>query len=406
MKNKNVRLRNVIIAIILTNVVTASILLGGKFSFAQNNVIVNGTKNDISKQFDKMIKVKQIIEQNYVDKIDKTKEENMGEGAIKGMVDALGDPYTVYMSAKEYKDFSTQTSGSYAGIGIYIGDKDGKIIVVAPIEGSPAEKNGVKSGDAILKVNGIDVTSKEMDKAVSMMLGKPGTSVKVTFYRNGVGNIEKVITRQQIILKRVKAEMLKNKVGYIKITMFDENTSDAFIKALNSLEKQGMKGLIIDLRDNPGGLLEESFKIADALLGKGTIVYTIDNKGEKQVWTSDAKKFDKPLVLLVNGGSASASEILSGAVRDFKAGTLVGTKTFGKGLVQIPVPLSDGSAVKVTIARYYTPSGECIQKKGIIPNVVIDLTKQEKNIQNNVRALKPEEDNQLQKGIEVIKSKF
>jgi carboxyl-terminal processing protease len=320
-------------------------------------------------------------------------------------VDSLGDPYTVYMNAKEYKAFNTQMAGSYAGIGIYVGEKAGKIIVIAPIEGSPAEKVGIKSGDTIVAVNGTNVTSKDMDKAVSMMLGKPGTNVKITFNRAGLGNFVKQITRAQIVIKSVKAEMLTDKVGYIKIAMFDENTSDEFIKALDGLESQGEKGLIIDLRDNGGGLLDESGRIADKLLGKGTIVYTIDNKNQKEVWTSDESKFNKPLVLLVNGGTASASEILSGAVRDFKAGTLIGTKTFGKGIVQIPKELSDGSAVKVTIARYYTPSGECIQKKGITPNIILDLNKKAKDEYNKTGIVKQSDDNQLQKGIEVIESK-
>jgi carboxyl-terminal processing protease len=167
-----------------------------------------------------------------------------------------------------------------------------------------------------------------------------------------------------------------------------------------------MRGLIIDLRDNGGGLLDESAKIADKLLGKGTIVYTIDNKGHKDVWPSDAEKFDKPLVLLVNGYTASASEILTGAVRDFKAGTIIGTRTFGKGIVQIPISLNDGSAVKVTVSRYYTPSGECIQKKGIMPNIVLELNKNAQQKLDKGLTLTLKEDNQLSKAIEVIKSKL
>jgi carboxyl-terminal processing protease len=391
---KNNKMRNVIIvilAILLTNTLTAGVLL---YSPANNYG-----------QFDKLLKIKQILIDNYIDKIDKTKEAKMADEEIRGMVDSLGDPYTVYMDAKEYKGFNTQMAGSYAGIGIYVGETAGKIIVIAPIEGSPAEKIGVKSGDVIVAVNGINVTSKDMDKAVAMMLGKPGTTVKITFNRSGKGNFIKEIIRAQIVIKSVKAEMLKDKIGYIKIAMFGENTSDEFIKALNNLESQGEKGLIIDLRDNGGGLLDESGRIADKLLGKGTIVYTIDNKNHKEVWTSDASKFNKPLVLLVNGGTASASEILSGAVRDFKAGTLIGTKTFGKGIVQMPYELSDGSAVKVTIAKYYTPSGECIQKIGIKPNIVLDLDKKAK-ADYKIGPVKESDDNQLQKGIEVIKSKY
>lgn len=395
MNKKNTKIRNVIIVIVVilfTNILTAGVFL-----------LSPSTKD---RQFDKLLMIKQLLVENYIDKIDKAKEAKMADAEIRGMVDSLGDPYTVYMDAKEYKAFSTQIAGSYAGVGIYIGEKNGKIIVIAPIEGSPAEKAGIKSGDAIIAVNGTNVTSKDMDKAVAMMLGIPGTNVKITFFRAGVGNFVKVITRAQIIINSIKSEMLADKIGYIKIGMFDENTADEFNKALNTLENQGEKGLIIDLRDNGGGLLDESGKIADRLLGKGTIVYTIDNKNAKEVWTSDARKLNKPMVLLVNGGTASASEILSGAVRDFKAGTLIGTKTFGKGIVQIPKELSDGSALKVTIAKYYTPSGECIQKKGITPNIVLDLTKKAKTEYNTTGIIKPADDNQLQKGIEVIKSKY
>lgn len=392
MNKKSKKIINIIIivlAIIMTNVFTAGVM---------SSPVSSGNG------FDKLLKIKQLLIDNYIDKIDNTKEAKMQDAEIRAMVDSLGDPYTVYMDAKEYKSFNTQISGSYAGVGIYIGAKDGKITVAAPIEGSPAEKAGIQSGDVIVAVNGTAVTSKEMDKAVSMMLGKPGTKVKVTFFRAGKGNFVKEIVRANIIIKSVKSELLKDKIGYIRISMFDENTAGEFKKALTNLENQGQKGLIIDLRDNGGGLLDQSSKIADMLLGKGTIVYTIDNKNHKESWTSDANKFNKPLVLLVNGGTASASEILSGAVRDFKAGTLVGTKTFGKGIVQVPFELSDGSAVKVTIARYYTPSGECIQKKGIMPNIVLDLSKAAKDKLQKGQIFTHGDDNQLQKGIEVIKA--
>lgn len=393
--DKSKKIRNILLVlliIIVTNALTAGAIL---------NLTVSG-----SGQFNKLLRVKQILIDNYIDKIGNSEEAKMTDAEIRGMVDSLGDPYTVYMDTKEYKAFNTQIAGSYAGIGIYVGAKNGKIIVAAPIEGSPAERAGIKSGDAITEVNGKPVSEKELDKAVSMMLGKEGTHVTITFYRKGIGAFTKNITRAKIVLRSVKHQMLSGNIGYIRLSMFDENASSGFMTALNDLENKGEKGLIIDLRDNGGGLLEESYKIADRLLGKGTIVYTIDNKNQKEVWTSDATKFNKPLVVLVNGGTASASEILSGAIRDFKAGTLVGTKTFGKGIVQQPFELNDGSAVKVTIARYYTPSGECIQKKGIMPNIVIDLSPKAKAIINKGDMLKPQDDNQLQKGIEVIKSKL
>lgn len=349
------------------------------------------------KEYGKLIYVKDLVNEYYVDNIEQNK---LVEGALKGMVSNAGDRYTYYMTKKEYDDLMTQTTGSYAGLGIYLDEKDGRILVVAPIEDSPAEKAGIKSGDLILKVNDKEVLAADMDKAIAMMKGKEGVKVKLTVYREGTGNLDFNMTTAKITFKTVKSEMLDSNIGYIRITTFDENTAGAFNTALNGLKAQNMKGLVIDLRDNPGGLLDTSTQIADKLVGEGNIVYTINNHGEKEEWKSDADKINVPLVLLVNGGSASASEIVSGAVRDYKAGTLIGTKTFGKGLVQTIIGLKDGSGVKITIAKYYTPSGECIQGKGITPDIVLDIPEKDKN-----RELKHNEDIQLQKAIEVIKSK-
>lgn len=400
-RSRKISWKAVLAIVLVTNLLTAAVLVFVPIPFIGGKRLVSGEEYKFVKEFGRIVNVKNVIEKNYVDDITKEQQEKMVEGAIKGMADALGDPYTVYMNKKEFQDFMTQTEGSYAGLGIYVGDKDGRIVVIAPIEDTPAERAGIKSGDIILKVEGQEVTSKEMDKAVSMMKGKEGTKVKITILRENNKTIDYTLTRAKIVLKTVKGEMLKSKIGYIRITMFDENTADAFSKALSSLKEQGMKGLIVDLRDNPGGLLDQCTKIADELLGEGTMVYTIDNNKEKEVWNSDSDKLDVPLVLLVNGGSASASEIVSGAVRDFKAGTLIGTKTFGKGLVQSIIPMIDGTGVKVTIARYYTPSGESIQGKGITPDIVLDIPEKLKD-----KELKHEEDVQLQKAIQIINSKM
>lgn len=394
---KNITFKRAIIAIIITNFITAALLIFAPIPLLGGKRLVSKDEYNFVKQFGKMIPVKSIVEKNYIEKID---ENKMVEGAIKGMVDSVGDPYTVFMNKKEFEDLMTQTSGSYAGVGIYVGDKDGRIVVIAPIEDSPAEKAGIKSGDIIFKVNDQEVSTKEMDKAVSMMKGKAGTDVKLTILREGSEPKDYTVTRAQIVLKTVKGEMLKDNIGYIRITTFDEHTAEEFSKTLSDLRTKGMKGLVLDLRDNPGGLLDQCVKVADDLLGEGTVVYTIDNNGDKEVQKSDARKLDVPLAVLVNGGTASASEIVSGAVRDFKSGTLIGTKTFGKGIVQQIIKLGDGTGVKVTMARYYTPSGECIQGKGIVPNIVLELPKKDKD-----KELKPEEDIQLQKAIEVIKSK-
>lgn len=386
---KNIKIRNAIIAVVITNIITATVVW----------FLPKPSLGNIQK-YDKLFKVEKLIKSNYVDK-QNIDEDKLVEGAITGMVDSIGDPYTVYLDKKQFEDLLTQTRGSYGGVGIVVGEKEGKLTVIAPIEDSPAEKAGIKAGDIILKVDGKEISAKELEKAVSMMRGKEGTKVVLTIFREGKGIKDYELTRSIIVLKTVKSQVLKGDIGYIRITSFDENTADEFEKALDKLQKQNIKGLVLDLRDNPGGLLDTSVAIADMILPQGTIVYTIDTNGKKDIWKSDPQNINMPLVVLVNEGSASASEILSGAIRDFKAGTLIGTKTFGKGLVQNIIDLKDGTGLKVTIARYYTPSGECIQGKGIMPDIVYDLPKELKDKQ-----LPIDEDPQIKKAIEVLMSKM
>lgn len=398
--NKNIKLKNAIIAIIITNLITVSLVVLLPIPFFGGKRLISKDLYDFTKRYDKLLKVENLIKNNYVDK--KTIDENkLIEGAINGMVDSVGDPYTVYLDKQQFEDLLTQTRGSYGGVGIVVGEKEGKLTVIAPIEDSPAEKAGIKAGDIILKVDGKEISAKELEKAVSMMRGKEGTKVILTIFREGKGVKDYELTRSIIVLKTVKSQVLKGDIGYIRITSFDENTADEFEKAFEKLQKQNIKGLVLDLRDNPGGLLDTSVAIADMILPQGTIVYTIDTNGKKDVWKSDPQNINMPLVVLVNEGSASASEILSGAIRDFKAGTLIGTKTFGKGLVQNIIDLKDGTGLKVTIARYYTPSGECIQGKGIMPDIVYDLPKELKDKQ-----LPIDEDPQIKKAIEVLMSKI
>lgn len=394
---KKVDLSKAVIITIATNLITALIFTLIFLPYAGRKNMVTDQEYSFLKKYSKMIKINNIVKENFVDKID---EDKMVEGAIKGMVTYPTDRYTVYMNEKEFNDLIAQTEGSYAGVGIYLDEMNERIVVVAPIEGSPAARAGIKSGDVIIKVNDKEVLYKDIDKAISMMKGKEGIKVKLQIYRKDVGYLDFNLKTEKIVIKSVKYETLQNNIGYIRISSFDENTADEFNTALTALQNKKMSGLIIDLRDNGGGLLESCTKIADKLLGEGRIVYTIDNNGEQINWESDEKKIDVPLAILVNGGTASASEILSGAVRDFKAGTLIGTKTFGKGLVQTILPLEDGSGLKVTTAKYYTPSGECIQGTGIKPDILIEIPDSV-----IVSDLKHEDDIQLQKAIEVINSK-
>lgn len=225
MSKKQISLKKAIAIILITNLITFSALVFAPIPFIGGKKLVSKDEYQFIKQFEKMLPVKTILEKKYVDKIDESK---LVDGALKGMVDGIGDPYTVYLDKKDYEDLMTHTQGSYAGVGIYVGDKDGKIVVVAPIEDTPADKAGIKSGDIIVKVNGQDVSSKEMDKAVSMMKGKEGTKVKLTVYREGKGTIDFELTRARIVIKTVKSDVIENNIGYIRISTFDENTSEAF----------------------------------------------------------------------------------------------------------------------------------------------------------------------------------
>lgn len=398
------RKKEIIIGIISLVLITAALtfavtgMIFFKHSFGKGLI-----RNTYTKQFDltKLEKVKALLESNYLKGIE---EGKLLDGAISGMTNSLNDPYTVYLNQKDYEDLKTETRGTYAGIGIVVAaDKtDNTIMVVSPIEGTPGEKAGILPGDKISKVNGIGVKGSELDKAVSMMKGAKGTQVVLTIIRKDVSNpILKTIIRDNIILKTVKDEVLTNNIGYIRISMFDEKTANDFMKSYDKLMQKKVKGLIIDVRDNPGGLLQQVVDIADRLIPKGTIVYTEDKNKVKKYWTSDAQQAEVPIVLLVNGGSASASEILGGALKDTKKATLIGTKTFGKGVVQEVMDLKDGTALKITISEYFTPKGISINGKGIQPDIVIKLPdKYKASLQVNKT-----DDTQLQKAIRVLSKK-
>jgi carboxyl-terminal processing protease len=336
------------------------------------NVILSVRDYNSIKSMEKFLGIKRFLDSFYYKDLDVKKLE---EGAIRGMLDALDDPYTVYMDKQEYDSFMTHTTGIYEGIGLVVenGD-DGLITVVAPIEDTPSDRAGIRNGDKIVKVDGIEVFGEQLEQAVSMMKGPEGTEVVLTIKREGLDkHFDVTIVRERIRLVTVKSQVLEDRIGYIRISTFDQKTYEDFRDALNDLVGKGIGGLVIDVRSNPGGLLDEVVKIADLLMGKGLIVYTEDRNGNRKEEVSDARKLGLPLVMLVDGGSASASEILAGAIQDSGTGVLVGTKTFGKALVQTVHKLSDGSAIKVTAAQYYTPNGRSIQGKGIEPDYTVTM---------------------------------
>jgi carboxyl-terminal processing protease len=336
----------------------------------------------------------------YVEPLD---DKLLLEGAARGIVASVEDPYSHYMDKEEYSEMMEETSSKYAGIGIVVSvdPKDNLITVVSPFEDSPGEKAGVLPGDKIVKVDNKEVWGDKLNDAVKMMKGTPGTEVTISIVRDKSATpIDITVKRDIIKLETVKHKMLNDNIGYIRITGFYQDTASDFNKALDDLYNKKMSGLVIDLRNNPGGLLDQVVDIADRLVPKGLVVYTEDREKRRNEYTSDTDEIKIPLAILINEGSASASEILSGAVKDHEKGVLVGTKTFGKGVVQTVIPLFDGSGISVTTSKYYTPDGISIHGIGIKPDVEIDLPPE---LKRSVSQISEEDDVQLKKAVEAIK---
>lgn len=355
--------------------------------------------SDIDKYGD-LFHIRDQIYQYYDGEID---EQKLVEGAIKGMTMGLGDPYTYYMTSEEFDDFMEQNSGEYMGVGLQVTVKDDKLMVAEPIEGGPSDKAGILAGDVIEAINDVPITGNDMDKAVKLMKGKEKAEVKITLSRADKGTFDVKVMRDVVKTINVSGEMVDDNVGYVKIRAFEEKVGDDFKAKLGELTESGMKGLILDLRGNPGGYMSECVSVASNFIEeKKPIVSTTDKYGESEKNLSSGGDYiGLPLVVLIDGKSASASEVVSGAIRDYKAGTLIGENTFGKGIVQIPVEQKDGSALKVTISKYYTPSGENIHKTGIKPDIEVKYPEELKN-----EIYDREKDTQFSKAMEVIKSKI
>ena len=352
----------------------------------------------IELKYEKAERLQNFISENFYEDIP---DEVIEDGVLYGLFDSLDDPYSVYMNQKEFKEFNEQSNGSYGGIGIIVTASKGDFItIVSPFEDTPGERAGLKSGDKILEANGIQVYSSQIDKAIDIMKGEPNTEVELKIKRDEeIFDVN--ITRELIVLKSVKSRIVDDKYGYIRITMFDSKVSEEFEKNLKELLNQNIKGLVIDLRNNPGGSLYEVIKIADRLLDEQMIVYTENRVGHKEEYLSDNKKLNIPMTVLVNEGSASASEILTAAIQDTDSGIIIGTTTFGKGIVQSVIPLQDGSGIKLTTSQYFTPNGECIHGIGIEPNIVIEMPDSYYEIEDPT----DEDDIQLQKAIEILEEK-
>lgn len=343
----------------------------------------------------------QVIDYYYLYDYDKNA---MVDAIYKAVMDSLGDPYSVYYTGDEFKAFTESSSGSYCGIGVVVQQnmQTGLVTAVRPYEDCPGYEAGIRPGDLILAVDGTEITGMDLNTAVALIKGEEGTSVTITLQRDEeVFDVE--VTRRQIDVKTVNCRMMDDNIGYIQIEEFDEVTSEQFSQALDSLIEQGMEALVIDIRNNPGGILNTVVAMLDELLPEGTIVSVKDRNGTAQEYTSDADtKLTVPLTVLINGNSASASEIFAGAIKDYGVGTLVGTTTYGKGIVQTAFSLSDGTGVKITIEDYYLPSGKSIHKVGVDPDVEIDLPDELKTYVT----IPEDEDVQLQKAIEILKEQL
>ena len=344
---------------------------------------------------EKLSVLKGLIDENYIGDVD---EEALEEGIYKGYIQGLEDPYSVYYNEEETKDLYETTEGEYSGIGAVLSQdlESGVITLVQIYEGSPAAKAGLKDNDILTKVGDIEVTGMDLSEVVTYIKGEKGTDVDLTVLRGeDAEEITVTATRDTVEAQTVKYEMLEGQTGYLSVSEFDSVTYAQYEEALNELTAQGMTGLIVDLRNNPGGNLNTVCEMLDLVLPKGTIVYTEDKDGKRETATSDDEhQINVPMVVLVNGNSASASEIYAGAVQDYGIGKIVGTQTYGKGVVQQIFDLGDGTSVKLTIAEYFTPNGRSIDGEGITPDVEVEYEADENN---------PEADNQLEKALEVMK---
>ena len=343
----------------------------------------------------KFSKIRQLIDENFLGEVDESKLE---EGIYKGYLSGLDDPYSVYYDEEETKELYESTQGEYSGIGVVISQNinTGIITMVQVYEDSPAEKAGLKDNDVLYKVGDMEVTGMELSEVVSYIKGERGTSVRLTVLRGEDGEeIQVTAVRDQIEARTVEYRMLENQIGYLSVSEFDSVTYDQYAEALEKLQQQGMEALVVDLRNNPGGNLQTVCDMLDLILPEGTIVYTEDKDGNRNTAASDEEhQLDIPMAVLVNGNSASASEIYAGAVQDYGIGTIVGTQTYGKGVVQQIFDLGDGTSVKLTIAEYFTPDGRNINGEGITPDVEIEYEWDEAD---------PEADNQLEKALEILK---
>lgn len=406
----------ILAGILGTLLVVMTVTIGTRFAFSrQNTVAENRSEGEEQKQKDvdsskkaiaqKDVKEKaadlaELIDQYYYEEVD---QDALVEGMYAGMVEGLGDPYSAYFSAKEFASFNDSTTGVYYGIGtVLTQNADTKVVMILHVyPGTPAEEAGLKDGDVIVKVEDIEADSVELSELTTHIKGEEGTKVHLEIMRAGEQeNLGFDVQRRQIEVPTVQSQMLEGNVGWIQITEFSVSTAEQFDQAVKELQSQGMVSMIVDLRDNPGGVLQAVCDMLDQILPEGLVVYTEDKYGSRSDYKSDAECMNIPMAVLINENSASASEIFAGAIKDYKYGTLIGTTTFGKGIVQSIIPLEDGSALKVTMAKYFTPKGNYIHGVGISPDIELEYEYQG---QEGEKEYDPMHDNQILKALEVLR---
>ncbi len=352
---------------LLVIVITATGVSIGRLS-----ATVTGTAGEGYEELKTFTEVLQMVKKYYVEDVS---TKNLVYSAIKGMLSSL-DPHSSFMPPEAFKEMQVETKGEFGGLGIQIGIKDGVLTVISPIEDTPAWKAGIKAGDKIIKISGKPTKDMGLEGAVTKMRGAPKTPITITIYRQGWKEPRDfTIVREIIKIKSVKSKVIEGDIGYVKISQFQEQTASDLETALKKLDKEKINSLIVDLRNNPGGLLNSAVDVAGEFMPKGKlVVYTKTRSGEKTEFYTDGNQLaTQPMIVLVNEGSASASEIVAGALKDWNRAVILGTQTFGKGSVQTVIPLSDGAGLRLTTARYYTPKGISIQNTGITPDIVVKI---------------------------------
>lgn len=368
--------------------------------FVNNPITISSNSKNTNKGIEKTLeKYREIIDKYYLGEVDETKLE---EGAIKGYIEGLGDPYTEYISKEDMESYLDDTMGNFVGIGIYMVKNTNydKIQVLSTIKGSPAEKAGIQAGDLIISVDGVEYKAADMTTASNNIKGEEGTKVTIELLR-GTQTVKYEIAREKIKVNPVEGKVLSNNIGYISFTSFDETTAQDFKAKYEELAKQGIQSLIIDLRNNGGGMVDQALEIADYVATKDSVLlYEVDKNNKETVKKATTDPIiNMPIIILTNENTASASEILAGALKDLGKAKIVGTKTYGKGVIQQILKLSDGSGLKITIEEYQTPNKSKINKVGIEPDEKVELPENVDNVFN----VKESEDTQLQKAIEMLK---